>query len=188
MMKMFLAVLFLISLSASHITAGERYDLYSLCPEANSFKENKEPVLYYEVYKAKDLIGYCFNTIDLVPDERGYGGPMEIIIFIDKEGKIKNINVIKHSETLDYAAGITKEDFLSQFKGKSWTNKLILGEDINAVTQATVSSAAAAGIVKKSLEKIQEVIGSATKGNTAIDKLRKSGLAPKEAKYYMVTK
>jgi Na+-translocating ferredoxin:NAD+ oxidoreductase RnfG subunit len=187
-MKIFLSILFLISFPISFIDAGELYDFHSIAPEADFFKEKKKPVLYYEAYRSKGLIGYCFNSIDLVPDEKGYGGPIEIIVFIDKEGKIKNLNVIKHSETLEYAAGITKQDFLGQFKDKSITDKLIVGEDINAVTRATVSSAAIAGIVKKSLEKMQGVISGSKKGSAEIDKLTKSGLVPKEARYYTVIK
>jgi transcriptional regulator of nitric oxide reductase len=184
--KIFLSILFLMSFSASYIGAGEKYDLYSLVSEADAFKEKKAPFLYCEAYKSNDVIGYCFNTIDLVPDEKGYGGPIEIIVFIDKEGKIKNLNVIKHSETLEYAAGITKQDFLGQFKEKSIADKFVVGEDINAVTHATVSSAAFAGIVKKSLEKMQVVLSGSKKGNAEIDKLTKAGLMPREAKYYTV--
>ena len=163
-------------------------ELNALIIEADSFKEKKKPFLYYEAYKNKALLGYCFNTIDVDPNEKGYVGPMEILVAINKEGAIINLKIVKSNETPEYAKGISEPKFLNQFKGKGARDKFIIGEDIDAVTHATMSSKAIAGILKNSLNKMQEVIGL-HRGDKQKEKampLERSGLTPKEAKYYKV--
>ncbi len=129
-------------------------ELQSVMPEGDSFKEKKEPFLYYEVYKNRRLIGYCFNTKDASPDEKGYGGPIEILVGLDKLGDIRDLKVLHHNETSQYAQGIVAPDFLDQFKGKSREDNFI----IDGITHATISSKAVARSLKAGLVRIEEVI------------------------------
>ena len=95
-----------------------------------------------------------FNTIDIAPEVRGFGGHIEMLVELDKESHIKDIEVLSHNETSQYAVGITGPEFLDQFKGKDVRDEFIVGKDIDGITQATISSKAVARTLKASLERI----------------------------------
>jgi len=98
--------------------------------------------------------GNSFNTKDIAPDVKGLGGPIEMLVGLDKEGNIEDVEVLSHNETSQYAAGISEPEFLDQFKGKGSEDDFIVGEDIDGVTHATISSSAVAMTLKTSLERI----------------------------------
>ncbi len=137
-------------------------ELGSLMPEADFFREADEPFLYYQAYKDNNLIGYCVNSIDVAPDAKGYGGPIEILIGFNVYGGIQNIKVLQHAETPDYVNGINERRFLDQFIGKGPKDRFIIGEDMDAITHASISSKAVAGIVRICTEKMQIIIDPAS--------------------------
>ena len=135
-----------------------RSELQTLVPEGDMFKKKESPFLYYEIYKKKELTGYCFNTRDIVPDEKGYYGHIEMLVALDRFGRIQNLRVLRHNETSQYVSGIEKPRFLDQFKNKGIEDRFVIGEDIDGITQATISSRAVAKILKVSIDKMQEHI------------------------------
>lgn len=161
----------------------------SIIPASDSFKKIESPFEYYEIYKKSKLIGYCFNTKDIVPEKQGYSGPMEILVGIDKDCRIVNVKILSHSETLEYASGITEEGFLGQFRGKGPGDNFKIGDDIDSVTHATVSSAAVCDILKAGIKEMQNVLVGSRNETPATEmqlKIQKKGLEPREAKYYKV--
>lgn len=179
------AILIPLIIIAAFLYSSQMSEVESIMSEADYFKEIKRPFVYYEAYAKKDLIGYCFYTKDVAPEDKGYSGQIEMVVAISKDLSIKNIKVIKHSETIEYTESISSQDFLSQFKGKNPNDKFLIGEDIDAVTHATISSKAVADTLKRALIRMQEVI-SETKVESS--EMQKAGLAPKEAKYYKIIK
>ncbi|MFH1478778.1 MAG: FMN-binding protein [Candidatus Omnitrophota bacterium] len=159
--------------------------------DGDSFVQKESPCVYYEAYKDKILIGYVFDTKYLIPDKSGYGGEIEMLLAVDSGCKIKNIKILSHNETPQYASKIIERGFLDQFNEKSYLDKFIVGDDIDGITQATISSQSVSDIIRQSLEKIQEIIKKDVEAkeipisNVETD-LRKLGLDPKEAKYYKV--
>ncbi len=96
----------------------------------------------------------------------GHGGPVEVMIGIDLDGRILGINVVKHAETPGIGTLATKSDkFLGQFKGKgldSNTNLTGAGGEIEAVSGATETSTAISEAVSKGMElfpKLKDKIG-----------------------------
>ena len=136
-------------------------ELNLLIPEADFFKEATEPFLHYEAHKNNNLIGYCVNSKDVAPDVKGYSGPIEILIGFSIYGSIEGLKILHHAETSSYANGITERSFLDQFIGKGPKDRFIVGEDIDAITRATISSKTVANIVKICIERIQVVIDPA---------------------------
>jgi uncharacterized protein with FMN-binding domain len=100
---------------------------------------------------------YTFNTKDIAPEVKGFGGHIEMLVGLERDDSIKDIRVLTHSETSQYASGITEPGFLDQFKGMSLEDGFIVGEDIDAVTHATISSKAIAMILKTCLQRIDAV-------------------------------
>jgi len=112
----------------------------------NIYKRSEAPK---DVRAAK---GHSFNTKELAPDVRGFGGHIEMLVELDKDESIKDVKVLRHSETNEYAAGISQPEFLAQFKGKTADDSF---EDIDAITHATISSKAVARTLKTSLERLK---------------------------------
>lgn len=80
----------------------------------------------------------------------GYAGPVKILVAFDPEGKITKVNVYRHNETDCHIIGMTKGNFLEQFKGISFFHQLrmLIGVkpektgDIQAMTSGTITSRA----------------------------------------------
>lgn len=86
---------------------------------------------------------------------RGYSGPIEMLIGINKEGKVTGLKVLNHRETPGLGANIVKESFLKQFIGKSLKNPIEPKKDIDAITGATISSRAVCKGIKEALRKVK---------------------------------
>ena len=131
--------------------------------------------------------GYTFNTKDIAPDIQGVGGPIEMLVRLDKNGNIVDVKILSHNETPEYAKGITEPSFLNQFKGKNADDDFIIGKDVDAVTGATISSKAVIDTLKTSLQRYKNMTGPKPETSSGILKrLERFGLTPKEARYYEV--
>jgi Na+-translocating ferredoxin:NAD+ oxidoreductase RnfG subunit len=73
----------------------------------------------------------------------GYGGPLVIGIKArrtDEGAKLNEILMLSHKETPSFMERINSKWFFRQFAGKNVTDNFIVGDDIDAVSGATVSS------------------------------------------------
>ncbi|HIE43302.1 MAG TPA: 4Fe-4S binding protein [Candidatus Omnitrophica bacterium] len=132
--------------------------LKEVFPLADNFSQKKGSPPHYEAYKDKRLIGFCFLTTDIAPEIRGYGGPIQIMVGMDLEGKITGVEILQHNETPVYVQEIYESWFTEQFKGKDATDKLLIGEDLDGITQATITTTAIAQGVRKSVNIITKEV------------------------------
>lgn len=88
------------------------------------------------VYKAGD-VGY---VVQVAPS--GFGGVLDVMVGVNADGTCSGVSIISHSETSGLGANATKEDFRSQFVGKSNVAVTKDGGDIAALTGATITSRA----------------------------------------------
>lgn len=109
-------------------------------------QENKElPVVFHidnADAKSPDAI--------VMAEGMGYGGPLVVAIKArrTKEGaKLSEIIVLNHKETPAFMDKINQNFFL-QFAGKSVTDNFIVGDDIDSVSGATVSSQGFAAAIR----------------------------------------
>lgn len=120
----------------------------SVVPEADKFSEAKNieyqsnVYKYYEAYdNNKNLIAYVFTTVG-----KGYGGDVVVMTGVDKEGKIKGINLLQLSETAGLGMKATNPNFLNQFVGLNALNGFTLvkntpkEDEVQALTGATITS------------------------------------------------
>ena len=77
-----------------------------------------------------------------ITEENGYGGKIMVSPVINAQGVIDKILVLDHKETFSFFMRITKDGFFKQYIGKSIEDPLIIGEDIDQVSGATISSVA----------------------------------------------
>ncbi len=91
--------------------------------------------------------GYKVITVTV----QGHIGPIAVTVVLDKAGVIQAMVVGGEGFTETYGVGdkVRGEDFIAQFIGKS--GAVVLGQDVDAVSGATVSSAAVVDAVNEAL-------------------------------------
>lgn len=104
-----------------------------------------------------ELIGYNFTMAT-----KGYGGLIEMIAGVSKEGKLMAIKIISHSETPGLGAKANDESFLSQFREKMVSRVAVTktgaanDSEIQAISGATITSQAVALGVNDALAYFKE--------------------------------
>ncbi len=114
----------------------------SLFPDAESFREMPlsagAPVdNCYEALSGKSVAGHVAQiTVN------GFGGPIEIMLGIGRDGAITGISVggADFKETAGLGARTKEPAFTGQFQGV--TTPVTLGSGVDAITAATISSKA----------------------------------------------
>lgn len=126
--------------------------LGELLPEADKFEEvEAEGVKYFVATKADKPVGAV-----MLAAGTGYGGPVNLLVSIDVNAKVQTVRVGDNKETAGIGTKVTQNtSFLAQFINKSPTDKLTVGQDINAVSGATITSRAVTAGVKQALANFQ---------------------------------
>jgi electron transport complex protein RnfG len=92
-------------------------------------------------------------TTEVVPLERGYGGPIAILVGIDAKGVISGIVIGEHHEPYgDFS--IDTPEFAAQFRGKDVRDPFRLGGDIDAVSRATITMSSAVRAIRNSARRV----------------------------------
>ncbi len=76
----------------------------------------------------------------VISEAAGYGGPLVVGIRASGEGEIAEILSLQNKETPAYFEKMRKKRFFEQFAGKAVSDNFRLGDDIDAVSGATISS------------------------------------------------
>ena len=98
-------------------------------------------------------IGLAFWTTELEPLERGYDGPIKILIGIDTKGVLAGIIVAEHHEPYGNFS-IDPPQFSAQFKGKDVRDRFRLGADVDAVARASITMGSATRAIRNSARRI----------------------------------
>jgi Na+-translocating ferredoxin:NAD+ oxidoreductase RnfG subunit len=88
----------------------------------------------------------------IMADGEGYGGPLVVGVRAERTesgAQINEIVLLDHKETPSFVQRIENKMFFRQFGGKSVTDNFLIGDDIDAVTGATVSSAGFTSAVRE---------------------------------------
>jgi transcriptional regulator of nitric oxide reductase len=130
-------------------------------PAATSFspKEGNPPV--FKAFQASPqtgphtVAGFAFWTTDWQPFERGYDGPIKILVGMNMAGFITGIVVADHKEPYGYRS-IDTQRFADQFVGKSIQDPFKLREDIDVISRATISVSSATRSIRDSVRRVAE--------------------------------
>ena len=96
---------------------------------------------YVGVGDDRSLVGLAFVTSDITRTH-GYKGPIPILVGLTLDGTITRILLFYHNEPFGYFS-IDLEEYAEQFVNKSARDPLDVGEDVDAITQATITVEAA---------------------------------------------
>jgi spermidine synthase len=131
--------------------------------------QNNGEINYFKVYESVNatlddatkgkLAGYIFSSQDLAPEVRGFGGKMNLAIYVSTAGKLINFHIIRSNETPAYLK------LLNQWRDTLNEYQLFRPEpfaDIDAVSGATVSSEAILSALRTSGQRFTaQVLGQA---------------------------
>ena len=130
----------------------------NVMPDGKNFADydTKPDDFVAAVYKADNdsgLAGWCLSI-----NSKGYGGIVNFIVGITKDGQVKAINILSHSETPGLGAKSTEPEFYEQFNNKnSFPLKVVKGaatnpDEIAAISGATITSNAVTSGVNAAVE------------------------------------
>jgi NosR/NirI family nitrous oxide reductase transcriptional regulator len=141
----------------SGIDARQEAQLRLLFPSASSFSPKGGEPPHFKAFAsaggAPELVGYAFWTTELTPLERGYDGPIKILVGMNTAGVLTGIVVVDHHEPYGYFSVDTPE-FPEQFKGKNIRDPFRVGSDIDAVSRATMTVSSSARAVRDSARRV----------------------------------
>ena len=152
---------------AQNAVETEKASRMGVCPDASSFGEviTLDSGITYCVATDKDGkdAGYVFTA-----GAKGYGGTVAVMVGMDNEGVITGIEILSHSETPGLGANATSDSFKSRFVGKS--GELTVdktsneGQNIQAITAATITSKAVTNAVNSITAAFNEISGGENNG------------------------
>ena len=94
------------------------------------------------------LIGFAFFTTDVTPRLYAYKARITMLVGMDTAGSLIDVRVVYHSEPFGYFS-IDLPEFAAQFRNKSILDPLEVGEDIDAVSRATITVTAATRAIRQ---------------------------------------
>ena len=132
--------------------------LRQIFPEATAFspKEGDPPHFKAYVNDARGqqaVAGFVYWTTELEPLERGYDGPIKMLVGMDTKGVLSGVVVTENHEPYG-SFSVEPPQFAAQFKGKSIRDPFKVGVDVDAVTRATISITSATRAVKNSSRRV----------------------------------
>ena len=132
--------------------------LEQLFPAATAFSPKEGAPPHFKAYVndasgQRTLAGYAFWTTELEPLERGYDGPIQILVGVDLTGILTGIVVVRHHEPYGYFSVDTPE-FAAQFVRKNIRDRFRVGQDIDAVSTATMTVTSSTRAVRNAARRI----------------------------------
>jgi transcriptional regulator of nitric oxide reductase len=160
-MKKLIAGMMLVALPVAYAigqalaSASLAEQLQYLFPAAEHFSDKQGSPAHYKAYgpaapgAEPELLGLAFWTTELEPLERGYDGPIKMLVGMDRAGRLTRIIVTEHREPYGYFS-VELPEFAAQFVGKDIRDRFRYGDDIDAVSRATITITSASRAVRNS--------------------------------------
>jgi NosR/NirI family nitrous oxide reductase transcriptional regulator len=132
--------------------------LKRLFPTAASFSPKQPNPPHYKAFGTnasgdQEQIGLAFWTTEIDPLERGYDGPIKILVGLDMHGILSGIVVAENHEPYGFFSVDTPE-FAAQYKGKDIRDPMQLGKDIDVISRATISMSSATRSIRNSARRV----------------------------------
>jgi transcriptional regulator of nitric oxide reductase len=145
--------------SQSAVDPKQEAQLRKLFPSAASFSPRGGDPPHFKAFatspSGQTVAGFAFWTTELQPFERGYDGPIKILVGLDTAARLTGLIVVDHHEPYGYFS-VDLPGFAEQFRGKSIRDPFRLGSDIDAVSRATLTVGSSTRAVRDSARRIAE--------------------------------
>jgi transcriptional regulator of nitric oxide reductase len=133
--------------------------LKKLFPNAATFSAKTGTPAHYRAFgpaaggKEGELIGLAYWTTELEPLERGFDGPIKMLVGLNPAGEIAGVIVADHREPYGYFS-VDLPSWPKQFEGKSIRDSFKVGADVDAISRATITVTSASRAIRNSSRKI----------------------------------
>jgi transcriptional regulator of nitric oxide reductase len=127
-------------------------------PGASSFSEKQSrPLPHFVAYNGTDVAGYVFWTTELEPLERGYDGPIKMLVGLGIDAELKGVLVTEHREPYGYFS-VDLPEFSEQFLGKDIRDPFRVGGDVDGVTRATITITSSSRAIRNGARRIARAL------------------------------
>lgn len=133
--------------------------LEKLFPNASAFTPKQGNPAHFRAFgpaaagDEPELLGLAWWTTELEPLERAYDGPIKMLVGMDTRGVLTGLVVTDHREPYGYFS-VDLPEFVEQFERKSVRDGFRVGEDVDAITRATVTVTSASRAIRNSARRI----------------------------------
>jgi transcriptional regulator of nitric oxide reductase len=132
--------------------------LKRLFPTAAAFSAKEPSPPHFKAYASdaagvRTVIGVAFWTTELEPLERGYDGPIKILVGMDMKGFLAGIVVAEHREPYGYFS-VDRKEFAAQFAGKNISDAFKVGADVDIISRASISNLSATRAIRNSARRV----------------------------------
>lgn len=170
------------SVQAASLTELEKGRIALAFPQAGTITEPEGEFQIRQILSGDELLGYAYQTIDVVDIPAYSGKPINLQVVLDPQGVIKDAYVLKHEEPI-LLIGIPEQklhDFAAEYAGISVEQRVVIGRSkdeaavtIDAVSGATVTVMVLNEAVMRSAHQVAVSLGlvkehSQTKNKPAI--------------------
>lgn len=112
--------------------------LRSVLPDADTYDFVDAALPHFRGYKGGSLVGLAFFTNELDPKVLGYKAQFWMLVGMTPTGRLTGVAIDYHAEPFGYFS-IDPPGYAAQFEGKSVMDPLEVGNDIDAVSRATIT-------------------------------------------------
>lgn len=150
-----MAVAATLTISAQGPSTAFEARLRRLFPAAAAFSGKEGTPPHFKAFAPApaggrpEVVGYAFLTADLEPLETGYDGPIQMLVGISPRGVLAGVVVISHREPYGYFS-VEPPAFAAQFAGKDVRDPFKVGEDVEAISRATITINSATRAIRNS--------------------------------------
>src|SRR5215510_9379734 len=136
--------------------------LKKVFPSATAFSpKQSRPLPHFIAYtggpNSQTIAGYVFWTTELEPLERGYDGPIKMLVGLDTNAHLTGVLVTEHHEPYGYFS-VDLPQFAQQFKGKDIRDPFKVGADVDAVSRASISINSSARAIRNGARRIARAL------------------------------
>jgi transcriptional regulator of nitric oxide reductase len=133
--------------------------LKKLFPSAATFSAKTGSPAHYKAFGPAaggtegEVLGLAYWTTELEPLERGFDGPIKMLVGLNPAGEITGVIVTDHREPYGYFS-VDLPSWPTQFEGKSVRDAFKVGADVDAISRATITVQSASRAIRNSSRKI----------------------------------
>jgi NosR/NirI family nitrous oxide reductase transcriptional regulator len=132
-------------------------ELKQLFPSATSFSPKGGAPPHFTAFvngaAAPVVAGYAFWTTELEPLERGYHGPIKMLVGMDPKGILAGVVVVENHEPYGNFS-VEPPQFAAQFRGKDIRDPFTVGKDVDAVSRASITIESATRAIRNSARRV----------------------------------
>jgi transcriptional regulator of nitric oxide reductase len=134
--------------------------LKKLFPTAATFSDKTGSPAHYKAFGPAaagaaqgELLGLAYWTTEIEPLERGFDGPIKMLVGMNTQGELTGVIVTDHREPYGYFS-VDLPEWPKQFEGKSVRDAFKVGADVDAITRATISVTSASRAIRNASRKV----------------------------------